>query len=72
MRGERRLGLINPQPIMQKDGKRWPIGADYGTGCGVECPETIAETKGMLRLRILGSHTDDWRRIARDDKAERA
>lgn len=31
---------------MQKDGKRWPIGADYGTGCGVKCPETIAETKG--------------------------
>jgi hypothetical protein len=44
---------------MQKDGKRWPIGADYGTGCGVKCPETMAETKEMLRLRILGSHTDD-------------
>jgi hypothetical protein len=35
-------------------------------------PRNDSRNEGVLRLRILGSHTDDWSGIARDDKAEQA
>lgn len=35
-------GFVNPRLIKQKDGTRWPIGADYRTGCDVKSPSVSA------------------------------